>query len=129
MSPSKSIAALVASAAFLLGPGGTGEARAQGRVFVGPGGPVSLTPGYGYAASPAGAPAFTYSASYVPPYSYYAAIQKGIPARIYTDGFGAGDFPYYGRPYGRPTDPWSWSYISGGYRNALTHYYYPPLGY
>jgi hypothetical protein len=145
MNTNKSIAALALTAALFLGAGGVGQARAQvvrgglpggPSTFVGPGGPVALTPGYGYgygyglnAVATAPAPPFTYSASYVPPYSYYAAIQAGIPARIYT-GAGPSDFPYYGRPYGLPNDTWSWSYMSsGGYRNALARYYYPPLGF
>jgi hypothetical protein len=133
----KLIAATV-FAAFLLSPAVTGQAHAQARAFgfvggspnfVGPGGSVTLAPGYTTGAVAPGlpSPAFTYTASYVPPYSYYAAIQRGIPARTYI-GYGAEDYPFYGRPYGKPTDPWSWAYISGGYRNALAHYYYPPLG-
>ena len=28
-------------------------------------------------------------------------------------GFGSNDFPYYGRPYGSPSDPWSWPAMAG----------------
>src|SRR5438309_8730762 len=72
------------------------------------------------------APAY-YSSYYVPPYtypySYYAALP--FPARGYV-GLGSNDFPYYGRPYGSPSDPWTWPYMSsGGW--ALARYYYPPV--
>src|SRR5438874_819258 len=60
----------------------------------------------------------------VPPYSYYAAIP--FPARGYV-GYGSNDFPYYGRPYGSPSDPWTWPYMSGGYGTSLARYYYPPV--
>lgn len=57
-------------------------------------------------------------------YSYYAAYQ--YPAREYV-GYGANDFPYYGRPYGSPSDRWSWPYLTSAYSNALVRYYYPPV--
>lgn len=57
-------------------------------------------------------------------YSYYAAYQ--YPAREYV-GYGTNDFPYYGRPYGHPSDRWSWPYLSGEYTAALVRYYYPPV--
>ena len=44
------------------------------------------------------------------PYSYYAAFPN--PAREYV-GYGFNDFPFYGDPYGKPTDRWSWQYMSG----------------
>ena len=57
-------------------------------------------------------------------YSYYASYQ--YPAREYV-GYGTNDFPYYGRPYGHPSDRWSWPYLTNSYSNALTRYYYPIL--
>ncbi len=95
--------------------------------FVGPGGPVSLTPGSGYpvgngygysATAPSTAP------TNILPYSYYG-VPSWQPARIYE---GPAVFPFYGRPYGHPYDRWTWPYISGGYDANLARYYYPPLG-
>jgi hypothetical protein len=65
-----------------------------------------------------------YSSSYVPPYSYYAA--DPYPARIYV-GYGSNDFPFYGQPYGYPTDKWSWAAMSTGRFGGLARYYYPPV--
>ncbi|SIO58248.1 hypothetical protein SAMN05444166_5606 [Singulisphaera sp. GP187] len=62
--------------------------------------------------------------SYVPPYSYYAAYPN--PARGYV-GYGTNDFPYYGRPYGGPSDRWSWSAMSTAGNGGLARYYYPPV--
>jgi hypothetical protein len=59
------------------------------------------------------------------PYSYWAAIP--FPARGYV-GYGGNDFPYYGRPYGNPSDPWTWPYLSAAYQDTLSaRFYYPPL--
>jgi hypothetical protein len=77
----------------------------------------------GWAGLPLSAGPEYYSPYGVPPYSYYAAIP--FPARGYV-GYGYNDFPYYGRPYGSPSDPWTWPYMSsGGW--ALARYYYPPV--
>src|SRR5690242_8660508 len=51
------------------------------RAFVGPGGPVMLTPGYGYPATVA-APSPAYAPGYAPPYSYYV-LPSSVPSRIY----------------------------------------------
>ena len=67
----------------------------------------------------------TVNGTYVPPYSY-TVVGPPYYARHYS-GYGDNDFPFYGRIYGRPTDAWSWTYLSGGYSNALARYYYPPL--
>ncbi|MCA1685344.1 MAG: hypothetical protein LC745_05055 [Planctomycetia bacterium] len=91
------------------------------RVFVGPGGPVTLTPGYGY--SPATVAPATTPAT-VAPYSYYV-LPSTVPSRTY---IGPSEFPFYGRPYGHPYDRWTWPYISGGPNADLARYYYPPLG-
>jgi len=72
----------------------------------------------------AGAAGTPYSSPFIAPYSYYAA--RSGPARIYV-GYGNNDFPFNGRPYGNPTDPWSWQYMSGSYVRDLSRYYYPPL--
>jgi hypothetical protein len=57
------------------------------------------------------------------PYSYYAAFPNA--PRIYV-GYGANDFPFYGQPYGNPSDRWSWAYMTNGSR-GLDRYYYPPV--
>lgn len=59
---------------------------------------------------------------YVPPYSYYAAWP--LPAREYV-GYGNNDFPFHGRRYGSPSDPWSWANLAG--YPTLYRYYYPPV--
>ena len=60
------------------------------------------------------------------PYSYYAAIPPN-PARIYV-GYGANDAPFYGRPYGYPSDRWSWQALSSvPYGGVLNRYYYAPV--
>ena len=64
-------------------------------------------------------------ATYVPPYSYYV-LPNAYPKRHYS-GYGTGDFPFYGRPYGHRYDAWTWPYLSGGYYNGMARYYYPPL--
>jgi hypothetical protein len=70
---------------------------------------------------------FTYSSAYVVPYSYYAAWPNW-PARGYV-GYGESDiFPFYGRPYGRVYDKWTWNYMSDAYYGGvLARYYYPPV--
>jgi hypothetical protein len=67
----------------------------------------------------------TYPTSSIVPYSYYAAIP--FPARGYV-GAGDDEFPYFGRPYGSPSDPWTWPYLSESYDyGVLARYYYPPV--
>ena len=67
----------------------------------------------------------TYPTSYIVPYSYYAAIP--FPARGYV-GADDDEFPYFGRPYGSPSDPWTWPYLSESYYyGVLARYYYPPV--
>jgi len=63
---------------------------------------------------------------YAPPYSYYATFPW--PARGYV-GYGPTDmFPFHGRAYGHPYDPWTWAYMGGGgYSRYLPRYYYPPV--
>jgi hypothetical protein len=128
-----SIAALALAAAVLLATGGRVEAQVVrggsvvgARTFVGAGGPVALNPGlatyttlYGSSSSTTGG-----TSGYIPPYSYYAAIPPA-PARIYVD-YGNSGFNYYGRPYGRPNDRWSWEAL-GSSQNLLDRYYYPPV--
>jgi hypothetical protein len=53
------------------------------------------------------------------PYSYYAALP--FPARGYV-GYGTNDFPFYGRPYGSPSDPWTWPSMSRSYYAARGTY-------
>ena len=57
------------------------------------------------------------------PYSYYAAYPR--PARTY-QGYGSNDFPFHGKAYGSPNDPWTWYYM-GGPSRYLANYYHPPL--
>ncbi len=71
-----------------------------------------------------------YSSGYVtnpwPTYSYYAT-PPGLPARVYVGYPGASEpFPFYGRPYGNPSDRWSWSTL-GGMGGAPARYFYPPV--
>jgi len=99
------------------------EARAQHVIRGRHASPIAayspLTPGV---AATTAAPA---SAVRTYPYSYYVAYPH--PARGYV-GYGEQDqFPYYGRPYGHPYDPWTWPYMSGGYNGALARYYDPPV--
>ena len=61
----------------------------------------------------------------VRPYSYYAAKPLGTARGYY--GYGEDQFPYYGRPYGHPYDPWTWPYMSSSYQNSLNRYYDPPV--
>src|SRR5947209_7024294 len=66
-----------------------------------------------------------YTSYYVPSYSYWTAAYYGYPPRIYV-GYGSNDFPYYGRPYGSPSDPWSWPAMAG-YAAGIPTRYYPVL--
>jgi hypothetical protein len=113
--------------------GGASSAKAQvgggvfgPRVFTGPGGPVTLTPGYVTPSS-----VTVYSSAYVPaggvvkPYSYYV-LPPSIPSREYV---GPPDFAFYGQPYGHVYDRWTWSYMSTAPNGVLARYYYPPLGF
>jgi hypothetical protein len=75
--------------------------------------------------SPGGIPPTRFS--YFPSYSYWTAAYYGYPARIYIGlGSPANDFPYFGQPYGSPSDPWSWPAMSG-YPNGVPTRYYPVL--
>jgi hypothetical protein len=56
--------------------------------------------------------ASTYTPIYMPSYSYWTAAYYGYPPRVYS-GYGSNDFPYYGRAYGSPSDPWSWPAMAG----------------
>ena len=51
------------------------------------------------------------------------AIRRGPTS---ASGRSANDFPYYGRPYGSPSDPWSWPAMAG-YPNGVPTRYYPVL--
>jgi hypothetical protein len=42
-------------------------------------------------------------------------------------GLGYNDFPFSGKFYGRPYDPWTWPYMSGAYGRGLARYYDPPV--
>jgi hypothetical protein len=58
----------------------------------------------------------------LPEYSYWAANPG--PARTYVPYSAVDQFPFRGRPYGSPTDRWSWYYMGGGNSRYLTRYYY-----
>jgi hypothetical protein len=75
--------------------------------------------------SPGGIPASTYT--YTPSYSYWTAAYYGYPPRTYIGlGGKSQDFPYYGQPYGSPSDPWSWPAMAG-YSKGIPTRYYPVL--
>lgn len=58
-------------------------------------------------------------------YSYWVANPG--PARTYVSYGALDQFPFQGRPYGSPSDRWSWYYMGGGNSRYLTRYYYPLL--
>jgi hypothetical protein len=62
--------------------------------------------------------------TYAPSYSYWTAAYYGYPPRQYV-GYvePANDFPYFGRPYGSPSDPWSWPAMAGYSSGVPTRYY------
>jgi hypothetical protein len=67
------------------------------------------------------------TSTYWPSYSYWTAAYYGYPPRLYVGlGAPANDFPYYGRPYGSPSDPWSWPAMAG-YPNGIPTRYYQVL--
>ncbi len=57
-------------------------------------------------------------------YSYYVTapnIARGYVA------YGPSDtFPFYGQPYGRAYDAWTWDYMGSGMANR-PRYFYPPV--
>ena len=59
------------------------------------------------------------------PYSYWVLAPN--PSRVYVDYGEIDRFPFYGRPYGNPSDRWSWYYLGGGDSRYLAKYYYPIL--
>jgi hypothetical protein len=102
---------LVVLALFVLFLGVSGS-RAEAQV---------ATP-YGSWVNRGGVPTFT--PVYVPSYSYWTAAYYGYPPRLYIGlNSPADDFPYYGRPYGSPSDPWSWPAMAGYPNGVPTRYY------
>jgi hypothetical protein len=63
----------------------------------------------------------SFTPAYMPSYSYWTAAYYGYPPRMYS-GYGSNDFPYYGRPYGSPSDPWSWPAMTGYASGVPTRY-------
>jgi len=59
------------------------------------------------------------------PYSYWVLAPN--PSRVYVEYGEIDRFPFYGRPYGNPSDRWSWYYLGGGDSRYLAKYYYPIL--
>jgi hypothetical protein len=105
--PTIALATLTLSLAFALT-----SSQAQAQV------PVA----YGSWTVQGGTPTFT--PAYVPSYSYWTAAYYGYPPRTYVGyGSAANDFPYYGRPYGSPSDPWSWPAMAGYAAGVPTRYY------
>ena len=55
-----------------------------------------------------------------------SAAAYPLPARYYV-GYGDNDFPFYGKPYGHPSTPWTWStlasYPAYGWGNASRSLY------
>jgi len=100
--PATVIALLILAFALILAP-----ARAEAQVPI----PYGSWVDYGGT--------IVYSPGFVPSYSYWTAAYYGYPPRSYV-GYGSGynDFPYYGRPYGSPSDPWSWPAMAG-YPNGV----------
>ncbi len=121
----KPLAALALSAAIVIGTNAEAQVVAPGPTIVG----TEYVVGAPYPGHNAGVAIPYYGASftgaYRPPYSYYAAPYP-LPARYYV-GYGANDYPFYGRPYGHASDPWTWQYLSGGGQRSLARYFYPPL--
>lgn len=97
--------------------------RADAQTFVRNVAPVWAPPGF----APADPVAYRASTVESVPYSYYAAWPNW-PARGYV-GYGQADiFPFYGHPYGRPYDPWTWPSLSESYYGGvLARYYYAPV--
>jgi hypothetical protein len=131
------IATLAVAAVLLMALGDRVEAQVLGgaasggtRSFAARGGTVALAPGYTssnvtYATLYGSTPSTTGGISgYVSPYSYYAAIPPA-PARQYVD-YAESGFNFYGRPYGRPNDRWSWQALESN-QHLLDRYYYPPV--
>lgn len=116
------IAAIMVMAGVTLA--GTTTARAQSCADAG--GSCGTIVGYsgsfsaGYSVGTAGASQaipggydFQFHGKFVGPsrYSYYAT-PPGMFPRTYVPYGSNDEFPFYGRPYGRPTDRWSWSAMS-----------------
>lgn len=101
--------------------GSSQEASAQIWVWSGPPPAYPTVPALSYPPTviPSyGAPRVTVTGLYHPAYDYFAAPYP-LPARLYA-GYGSNDFPYYGRAYGHPYEPWTWEGMS---RYPI----YPPL--
>jgi hypothetical protein len=118
----------VAAALVAIAPEANAQGFRPGRgaspyVLTAPAGPVTIAPAMTTAVAGPAAPAVVAGPA-VPAYSYYVAPYP-YPARGYV-GLG-NDFPFYGRPYGHPYDPWSWSYLSSYPNPGLARYFYPPV--
>jgi hypothetical protein len=86
---------------------------------------LAPTPTVNVSSTAGGIPAAT--RTYAPSYSYWTAAYYGYPPRTNVGlGKPANDFPYYGRPYGSPSDPWSWPAMAG-YGAGVPTRYYPVL--
>jgi hypothetical protein len=99
----KTVAAMALAASILV----VSEVRAQSIIATVPTPGMSGSAGTANAGFSQGTPPTGYL-----PYSYYAALP--FRARGYV-GYGFNDFPFYGQPYGRPTDTWSWQSMSRSY--------------
>jgi len=107
---------------------GVSQAQAGGGLFKHRGGYAASIPGTtttyssGYSGYSAGTTATT--SPEIKPYSYYV-VPPGTARGYY--GYGEDQFPYNGRAYGHPYDPWTWPYMSQGYQGSLFRYYDPPV--
>jgi hypothetical protein len=66
-----------------------------------------------------------YSGQRIYDYSYWVAYPG--PSRTYVPYGALDQFPFQGRPYGNPSDRWSWYYMGGGNSRYLARYFSPPL--
>jgi hypothetical protein len=95
---------------------GSGDSR-----LIGSGGIVTGQPSY--SAGINGSP--VYSGQRPADYSYWVAYPS--PSRTYVPYGALDQFPFQGRPYGNPSDRWSWYYMGGGNSRYLARYFSPPL--
>lgn len=118
--------AWVVAAVVLVAAWAASSARAQDIVYGSvsyPATPVVVSYGYsvaqvgGWSAGPPFNPRFSY-------YSYHVTAPN--VARGYVPYGALDSFPFYGQPYGRAYDAWTWDAMSGPLANRPL-FYYPPV--
>ncbi len=114
-------------AGFLVLAGLLAASEAEAQYIVGARGgfPAPYSAGYPGAYAP-GMVAGSSAPLATPPYPYSYYVNLPSPARGYV-GYGQDEFPFNGRAYGHPYDPWTWAYLSRGYQASLVRYYDPPV--